>query len=265
MTNKPMLSVERKLLERVVDNRYREKEQISIARHEALWELRALLDEPVCNTDKGEPCPGDGVSACKKCPAQHQGEIDLTPKRLAHAENVIEQQNNVIASLRAELVESYRIDDKQQGEPVAWQYITHPTWDKGEWPAEWTDCTKEAHDDYVRAPLVADWEYRTRKLYAEQPAPVAVDLACDRAYRNGLQRGFALGENGQIEQYQKEFDCYQREILQAGKEKPAPVAVVMPERMEAVPFTTIDRGSKNYKAGYNAAIAKIARLNGVKP
>lgn len=56
MTNKPMLSVERELLERVVDNRYREKEQISIARHEALWELRALLDN--------RPKPA----------AQHQGE-----------------------------------------------------------------------------------------------------------------------------------------------------------------------------------------------
>lgn len=63
---------------------------------------------------------------------------------------------------------------QQHGEPVAWQYITHPTWDKGAWPTEWTECTKEAHDDYVRAPLIADWEYLTRKLYAEQPAPVAV-------------------------------------------------------------------------------------------
>lgn len=36
-------------------------------------------------------------------------EIDLTPRRLAHAESVIEQQNNVIKSLRAELQESYGI------------------------------------------------------------------------------------------------------------------------------------------------------------
>lgn len=47
----------------------------------------------------------------------------------------------------------------------------------------------------------------------------------------------------------------------------APVALVMvmPDRMEVEPFTTIDRGSKNYKAGYNAALAEVARLNGVKP
>lgn len=45
----------------------------------------------------------------------------------------------------------------------------------------------------------------------------------------------------------------------------ATVAVVMPDRMKVEPFTTIDRGSKNYKAGYNAAIAEVARLNGVNP
>lgn len=43
-----------------------------------------------------------------------------------------------------------------------------------------------------------------------------------------------------------------------------PVAVVMPERMKVEPFTTIDRGSKNYKAGYNAAIVEVAKLNGLK-
>ena len=45
----------------------------------------------------------------------------------------------------------------------------------------------------------------------------------------------------------------------------APVAVVLPDRLKTEPFTTIDRGSKNYKAGYNAAIAEVAKLNGLKP
>ena len=53
MTNKPKLSVERELLERVADNRYRDKERISIARHEALWELRGLLDEPPHTRQEG--------------------------------------------------------------------------------------------------------------------------------------------------------------------------------------------------------------------
>ena len=47
-------------------------------------------------------------------------------------------------------------------------------------------------------------------------------------------------------------------------EQPAPVAVVMPERMKVEPFTTIDRGSKSYKAGYNAAIAEVSKLNRIK-
>ena len=59
----------------------------------AMTELRALLDAPAA-----------------------LGEIDLTPKRLAHAEIVIEQQNNLIASLRAELVESYCV--AAQGDPT---------------------------------------------------------------------------------------------------------------------------------------------------
>lgn len=53
MTNKPKLSVERELLERVADNRYRDKERIYIARHEALWELRALLDKQSCGACNG--------------------------------------------------------------------------------------------------------------------------------------------------------------------------------------------------------------------
>ena len=40
--------------------------------------------------------------------------------------------------------------------------------------------------------------------------------------------------------------------------------MVMPDRMVVEPFTTIDRGSKSYKAGYNAAIAEVAKLNGLK-
>jgi hypothetical protein len=39
-------------------------------------------------------------------------------------------------------------------------------------------------------------------------------------------------------------------------------AVVMPERMKTQPFTTIDRGSKNYKAGWNGCLNELARLNG---
>lgn len=93
------------------------------------------------------------------------GEIDLTPKRLAHAESVIEQQNNLIASLRAELVESYRVATHPQGEPVAWLNVAtgHVT---------------------TSAVVVMDWDdekEQVQSLYAEQPAPVAVVMPERRA------------------------------------------------------------------------------------
>lgn len=37
--------------------------------------------------------------------------------------------------------------------------------------------------------------------------------------------------------------------------------VVMPPLMPSEPFTTIDRGSKNFKAGWNACAQEFARLN----
>lgn len=54
MTNKPMLSVERELLELVTDNRYINKESISIRRWEALCKLRSILSKPAAQ-HHGEP------------------------------------------------------------------------------------------------------------------------------------------------------------------------------------------------------------------
>ena len=39
--------------------------------------------------------------------------------------------------------------------------------------------------------------------------------------------------------------------------------VMMPEFLDMPPFSTIDRGSKNYKAGYNAALRKVSEMNGL--
>lgn len=54
MTNKPMLSVERELLELVTDNKYIDKERICIRRWEALCKLRAILSKPAAQ-HQGEP------------------------------------------------------------------------------------------------------------------------------------------------------------------------------------------------------------------
>lgn len=90
------------------------------------------------------------------------------------------------------------------------------------------------------------------KLYAEQPAPVADHTQCEEC------KGWGYHEN--------HYEGGGTECVECGGSGNATVAVVMvmPDRMEVEPFTTIDRGSKNYKAGYNAALAEVARLNGVK-
>jgi hypothetical protein len=101
-------------------------------------ELRALLDEPACKTCNGLGHVPDGeitgsggvefengpVECVKDCPvckpaAQPQGD-GVNWKGVADQQKeIIEQQQKLIASLRAELAESYRIDGKPQAEPVA--------------------------------------------------------------------------------------------------------------------------------------------------
>lgn len=54
MTNKPMLSVDRELLELVTNNKHIDKESISIMRWEALCKLRAILSNPASH-EQGEP------------------------------------------------------------------------------------------------------------------------------------------------------------------------------------------------------------------
>lgn len=91
------------------------------------------------------------------------------------------------------------------------------------------------------------------QVYAEQPAPVADQTQCEEC------KGWGYHEN--------HHEGGGTECGECGGSGNATVAavMVMPDRMKVEPFTTIDRGSKNYKAGYNAALAEVARLNEVKP
>lgn len=56
---------------------------------------------------------------------------------------------------------------------------------------------------------------------------LASELLHDRAYRDGLKRGFGLGENGQVEQYRKEFGAYQTGIIEAGKDNSSPIKLTL--------------------------------------
>lgn len=96
-------------------------------------------------------------------------------------------------------------------------------------------------------------EYEVRKLCADQPAPTADHTQCEEC------KGLGYHEN------HHEGGGTERGECGGSGNATVAVAVAMPDRMKVEPFTTIDRGSKNYKAGYNAAISEVGKLNGLKP
>lgn len=63
-----MLSVKRELLVTLCN-----LHAVGLEFEPEMSELRAILDKPVCTTPAGLPCPGDGVSECKKCPGKVVG------------------------------------------------------------------------------------------------------------------------------------------------------------------------------------------------
>lgn len=88
-------------------------------------------------------------------------------------------------------------------------------------------------------------------LYSEQPAPVADHTQCEECKGWGYHENHHEGGGTECGECGGSGNATEAEVM------------VMPDRMKVEPFTTIDRGSKNYKAGYNAAIAEVASLKGV--
>lgn len=59
---------------------------------------------------------------------------------------------------------------QSQGEPVLYQRRMRPTWERdGKGWTMWEECTKEAHDDCLRVPVLHDWQHEARALYAAPP------------------------------------------------------------------------------------------------
>ena len=215
MTNKPMLSVEREVIEKAL----RDALTIRFDTDSHVTKLRSLLDKPA--------------------------EIDLTPKRLAHAESVIEQQNNVIKSLRAELVESYRVDSKHQGEPVV----------KAK-PVAKLHAERLSGRDGEYGVTVEDSEWLNTcrltggifNLYCEQSAPVAVDTE---------RLDFILCKSRTVttEILPDGYALYVEEGLMGEKVYPqVKASIVGKENRKSLQRQAID-----------LAIAEVARLNGGKP
>lgn len=74
---------------------------------------------------------------------------------------------------------------------VAWQSRTRPTWggDNRPW-SPWEPCTKGQAEDCWKTPLLHEWAYEARALYAApQPSPAAQGDALDAARYRFLRDG----------------------------------------------------------------------------
>lgn len=124
----------------------------------------------------------------------------------------------------------------------------------GKPPTGWLPCSPnllESGVDCAASPRWSSKEWGGRSHW--HPAPIADHTQCEEC------KGWGYHEN--------HYEGGGTECGECGGSGNAPVAVVMviPDRVKVEPFTTIDRGSKNYKAGYNAALSEVAKLNGLMP
>ena len=172
MTNKPMLSVERELLQTIVsvhpsDRNYR------IAKEE----LRAFLDKQSCGACGGchNGCKLDRESPPIEPAAQHQGE----PVAGMPVERCYDVRAKMIIAFNEAKKAGGDLDDALDAAyKSALRYSPHPMTAEQPAPVAEVVSTGGPHDkeDRVLVELQAELPPVGTKLYAEQGAPVAVVL-----------------------------------------------------------------------------------------
>lgn len=276
MTNKPMLSVERELVERIVGIYTGGLHRDGV---NALHELRALLDEP------DEPfnlqgwsidhSAGRPILMHNKCSVieaeQAYGLLNLIETADHHQNSNPGWPDPLESTLAKEIINNPSAFDLEirdlfdklcreiqagryyrrfsgsesmeftanQGEPVAWQFYQDGKWWNGD------DRIKDHRKNTENS------GYKTRELYAEQPEPVADHTQCEEC------KGWGYHEN--------HHEGGGTECGECGGSGNATVAVVMPERDPMDDPDDENVYEESYAKGWNEALAEVARLNGVKP
>ena len=85
--------------------------------------------------------------------------LEAAEKGLVEIRHGAAVANNTIKALRA------KITEVERQEPVEWQSRTRPVWNNGMW-TQWSKCSEGYAKDIMKAPLVDDWMYEARPLYA---------------------------------------------------------------------------------------------------
>lgn len=173
------------------------------------------------------------------------------------AQQVVDQAQEEINQLRAERdalllrlnAADQRIDEltaQNQGEPVAYLYTC--TFDEYQEP--------EVRRAKLRVNVVT-------KGWIEEPlytAPVAADIAHDRAYRNGLMAGFQFGIGGNEKGYAESLERYGIEIHEAKAKQCITASVLLPDRKP--PYATAPDNDMRVRLecknkGYNKALDDV--------
>ena len=92
--------------------------------------------------------------------------LEAAEKDVALKEQVIDalgSELNAVANERDAL--RAKIERMEKQEPVWWQARTRPTWNDGTW-LQWRKCSEEYAQDIKKTPLLHDWLYEARALYA---------------------------------------------------------------------------------------------------
>ena len=302
MTNKPMLSVERELLEDFAD--YADKGKV--AEPYMAQKLRALIDKSAFV----DACPDAGLIPAELVAllrADLRESIEAAKLWLASNANGAPVEEGHLGCV-ATAIEMLRLGDSR--DQIAGDFLDKTAAQNQGEPVVWVECSPawlKAGGDCAKAPRICVGREGISHLHpahsnAEPPAPVADHTQCEECKGWGYHEnhheggGTECGECGgsgkapvkqfsgdtvvcrryQLEQHPgQNFYHYDLEPVHGSVPvtiselitmvESAPVAVVLPDRLKTEPFTTIDRGSKNYKSGYNAAIAEVAKLNGLKP
>lgn len=245
MTNKPMLRVDRELIELAV--KAIEKHHSSVSWSIAT-ELRALLDKPVCHNcaglERNIPCP-----ECKPA-AQPQGEVERLRAELRSAplrEALLEQVKGERDRMIERTIElSAQVDDRDsvlrevadldpRGEFLGWQL-----------------------DGKIDAILSTSAEPKPR---GEQAGMLLIDELFDNREVGDVDVQLDKEVCGRLAQ------SHPGQSLAIYVELPAPVAVVMPNVDELAQIIRKVNGSHTLGAGSlaEAILEEVARLNGVKP
>ena len=88
------------------------------------------------------------------------------------------------------------IEAQPKQEPVEYQMRMRPTWEATSW-SDWKKCSRDAAGDYTKTPKLHDWEYETRKLYAQpitQASPQIPQKDASNEKRNNFLNGYCVGQ-----------------------------------------------------------------------